>query len=171
MGTILRSIYLDFDYSIFLKNKHIEEWSVIPYYNKIESKKLPESYSEANTKINQIFWNKDVIDFDKLGSMLGIKVFTVATIKQKPGNVLPWHSDNFYKIIEEYPTIDKEKIVRANIFIEDWKIGHILQIEKNVVSNWKKGQGYIWSSGIYHLSGNLGFDNKYTLQVSGLLRD
>ena len=171
MGKILRQIDLEFDYSMFLQERHDEEWSVLPYYKRIESEPLPETFTENNTLINQIFWNKDKVDFNKIGHALGMEVFTVATIKQMPGNILPWHSDNFYKINQAHPNVDKEKIVRANVFIEDWKIGHILQVEQNVISNWKSGTGYLWSSGVYHLSGNLGLENKYTLQVSGLLLD
>jgi hypothetical protein len=171
VGKTLKQIDIDFDYSIFLKDKHADEWSVLPYYKRIESEPLPDTYIENNTQINQIFWSKDEVDFDKIGNALGMTVFTVATIKQMPGNILPWHSDNFYKIAEQYPDVDKAKIVRANLFMEDWKIGHVLQIEQNVIANWKKGTGYMWSSGVYHLSGNLGLEDKYTLQVSGLLLD
>ena len=169
MGRILRPITLDFDYSIFLNENHEEEWSVLPYYKRIESDPLPDTYHQNNTLINQIFWNEDQVNFKELGSALGMEIFTVATIKQMPGNILPWHSDKFYKIKQDHPDVDAEKIVRANVFMEDWKIGHILQIEQNVISDWKKGSGYVWSSGVYHLSGNLGLEDKYTLQVSGLL--
>lgn len=171
MGKILRQIDLEFDYSMFLQERHDNEWSVLPYYKRIESEPLPDTYVENNTQINQIFWTKDQIDFAQIGDALGMEVYTVATIKQMPGNVLPWHSDNFYKIAQQYPDVDRQKMVRANLFMQDWKIGHILQIEKDVISNWKQGSGFMWSSGVYHLSGNLGLEDKYTLQVSGLLLD
>ena len=170
MGT-LKSIHLDYDFSNFLLDKHEKEWSVLSYYEDKEKTTLPDTFTEHNTKINQVFWNKDKIDFDKLGSMLHMRVETVATIRQRPGQVLPWHNDHFYKIIENNPDVDKAKIVRANVFMDDWKTGHVLQIDKEIISNWKKGDGYIWSSGVYHLSGNLGLEDKYTLQISGILLD
>ena len=94
-----------------------------------------------------------------------------AFAKYTPGLILPWHRDHLFKITQERPDVKREKIVRANIFLEDWKIGHILQIEQEVISHWQKGTGYIWSNNVYHLSGNLGLEDKYTLQVSGLLLD
>lgn len=171
MGKTLKNINFNFDYSIFLENKHKEEWSVLDYHQQKESKQLPATYVKSNTKINQIFWNTETVDFDKIGSALGMEVYTVATIKQMPGNILPWHRDHLFKITQEHPDVKREKIVRANIFLEDWKIGHILQIEQEVISHWQKGTGYIWSNNVYHLSGNLGLEDKYTLQVSGLLLD
>ena len=66
MGKTLKQIDLDFDYSIFLKDKHTDEWSVLPYYKRIESEPLPDTYIENNTQINQIFWSKDEVDFYKI---------------------------------------------------------------------------------------------------------
>ncbi len=171
MGKLLVPIKLDFDFSLFLENKHEQSWSTLSYHQEQEKTKLPASFSDHNTLINQVSWNKDKLDYDSLGALLGMRVERVATIKQQPGQCLPWHNDHFYQIVKNNPTVDKSRIVRANIFLEDWKIGHILQIEQNVISHWKKGNGYMWSAGVYHLSGNLGLEDKYTLQVSGLLLD
>lgn len=168
---ILKSVKLEYDFLKLLSNEHQKEWSVLSYYEEKEQTKLPETFNEHNTIINQVFWDRDTVDYETLGAMLNMRIETIATIRQRPGQVLPWHNDHFYKIIENNPEVDKTRIVRANIFMEDWKTGHILQIDNEVISNWKKGYGFIWSSGVYHLSGNLGLEDKYTMQISGILLD
>lgn len=171
MGKLLKSVKLDFDLSLFLKNEHTEEWPVVEYYQEKEGVKLPETFNSYNTKINQVFWNKQDVDYNSIGRSLGMTVETVATIRQRPGQILPWHHDHFHRLIKDNPNIDKLRIVRANIFLEDWKSGHVLQVEHKIIPTWQKGEGFMWSSGIYHLSGNLGLEDKYTLQVSGILLD
>lgn len=133
----------------------------------------PESYCLANTTIHQLWWNQDDVDFAELGNQLGIEVISVSSIKQDPGNSIPYHKDMFYKIKNKYPDRN-DTIVRANIFLEDYKLGHFLQAtlhngEHYTVPNWKANDGYMFDSSIYHLSCNGGLEPKYTLQISGFL--
>ena len=95
-----------------------------------------------------------------------MQVVTVSSIKQPPGQVVPWHRDTFYQIKKRYPE-DTRMLVRANIYLEDWKIGHFLQYDNVVDSNWKQGDGHMWNSEVLHIGANSGMENKYTLQVSG----
>jgi hypothetical protein len=87
---------------------------------------------------------------------------------------VPLHRDTFYAINKQYPD-RKEKKVRANIYLEDYKVGQFIQYqdgEDYVTSDhWKKGEGFVWDSSILHLSTNGGMQNKYTLQVSGFLNE
>jgi hypothetical protein len=86
--------------------------------------------------------------------------------------VVPYHRDTFFQISQRYPD-RKELKVRANIYLEDYKLGHFIQyVDDNYIHtsvNWKAGDGYIWDSNILHLSSNAGMQDKYTLQVSGFL--
>ena len=130
---------------------------------------FPESYTMSNTLIKQYWWNNDEIDFEELGQMLEMEVVTVSSIMQPPGNVIPWHRDTFYQIKKRFPN-DKRKPVRANIYLEDWKIGHFIQYNDKVDYNWKAGDGFTWDSDVLHLGANAGMENKYTLQVSGFYK-
>jgi predicted metal-dependent hydrolase len=86
---------------------------------------------------------------------------------------VPIHRDTFYQINKKYPN-DKRKKVRANIFLQDWMEGQFIHYEMDGQwhnsTHWKAGDGFIWDSQHLHLSGNAGFKNKYTLQVSGFLK-
>jgi Rieske Fe-S protein len=129
---------------------------------------FPKSYCLENTKIHQLWWKSDQIDFDHIGRQLNMEVITVSSICQPPGCVVPWHNDTFYQINQRFPD-RKETKVRANIFLEDWKMGHFIQYGDEVSTHWKAGQGWLWDSDVLHLGANAGLENKYTLQISGFL--
>ena len=97
-----------------------------------------------------------------------MEVHTVSAIEQRPGNTIPLHIDRFYKLRQKVQDNTRQP-VRVNIFLEDWKMGHILQFEDKVITNWKKHTGFIFNEHVLHLSSNCGMQNKYTLQVSGFL--
>ncbi len=87
---------------------------------------------------------------------------------QPPGCVIPIHKDEFFVIKKENPErCKKEMLVRANIFLEDWKMGHFLQYDDEVCTHWKAGQGITWNNEHLHLSVNAGLENKYIMQLSG----
>lgn len=129
---------------------------------------LPKTYCWENVKMKQKFWSENEIDFKLLGEKLNMSVKTVCTTMQPPGSILPPHIDSFFKLKKEFSE-DKKFPVRANIFLEDWKIGHFLQFEDKTISHWSKGQGFMWDGSVIHLSANAGLENKFTLQVSGFL--
>lgn len=172
-------IHLDFDFSTFLNAdytlhtgsciKH-QVYELTDIHEKYGG--FPKSYNIHNTKIHQLWWTADQIDFTNLGKQLGIEVITVSTIKQPPGCVVPFHRDTFYQIGQLYPNRQDLK-VRANIYLEDYKMGQFIQYELNdkfeTSTNWVAGDGFLWDSSILHVSSNAGFQDKYTLQVSGFL--
>lgn len=129
------------------------------------------SYTEQNTVIQQLWYDHENEQYKSLADQLNIGIKTISTIKQPPGNVITLHRDTFFKIKSKYPD-EKRTLVRANIFLEDWKIGHIIQYKDldgiwQTATHWKAGEGFLWDSSILHLSMNGGMKDKYTLQVSG----
>jgi hypothetical protein len=131
---------------------------------------FPSSYNVHNTIIHQLWWDQNSVDFQLLGQQLGMEIVTVSSILQPPGNIIPLHRDTFFQIKKRFPQ-DIRKKIRANIFLEDWKVGHLIQYKKNnqwiTHTNWQSGEGLLWDDSILHIGANIGFSNKYTLQVSG----
>ena len=78
---------------------------------------FPKTYKLENTTIHQRWWNKDELDFDQIGSLLNMHVVTISSIKQPPGQVVPWHRDTFFLLKKEFP--DRPQPVRALIMLED----------------------------------------------------
>jgi len=175
----LKRIHLDFDFSTFLSAdysshtgsciKH-QVHELTDIHQKFQG--FPSTYCFENTTIHQLWWDKDQTDFDNLGQQLGMEVITVSTICQPPGAVVPYHRDTFFQISQRYPDRPGTK-VRANIYLEDYKLGHFLQYTSNDEHHsdvdWRQGDGWLWDSSILHLSCNAGMQDKYTLQVSGFL--
>lgn len=171
---MVKQIHLDYDYSVFLEANYDVESSCVKHqvyeltdiHNNYGG--FPKSYCLENTKIYQLWWDNTQIDFKLLGDLLGIEVITVSSIKQPPGCVVPLHRDTFFQINKQYPYRTDLK-VRANMYLEDWKLGHFIQYNDKISTHWQAGDGFLWDSTVLHLSANAGMQDKYTLQISGFL--
>lgn len=176
---MLRNIHIDYNFSVFLNADYTQHNGSCIKHQVVELTDIhnqyggfPETYSYNNTLIHQLWWDNAQINFDDLGQQLGMEVITVSTICQPPGNVIPLHRDTFFQINQRYPERTELK-VRANIYLEQWKMGHMVQYNNQgnwkTNDNWQQGDGLLWDGSILHLSANAGFENKYTLQISGFL--
>ena len=175
---MIETIKFDYDLKVFLDADYEQhKGSCISYQireQKDQHEKVggfPKSYSEENTKIQQLWFNDGDVDYKKIGEQLNMIVITVSTILQPPGNTVTLHRDTFFKINKDYPEDNRTK-VRANIFLQDWQPGHLVHYQDHnkewvCSDHWKAGEGYLWDSNHLHLSGNCGLKDKYTLQISG----
>lgn len=172
---MLKNIKLDYDFGAVLAADYNQHSGSCIRHQVEELKdihdqygKFPETYTIKNTLIHQLWWDNTQLDYAEIGRQLGMEVITVSTICQPPGNIIPIHRDTFYQINKRYPDRTDPK-VRANIFLEDWKLGHFIQYGDKINTHWHAGEGLLWDSSILHLSANAGMHNKYTMQVSGFL--
>jgi len=172
---ILRNIKLTYDFSLFLTADYSShEGSCIKHQvhelNDIHDNYggFPDSYCYKNTIIHQLWWTSEQVDYADIGRQLGMEVITISSIKQPPGCVIPLHRDTFFQISKQYPDRQETK-VRANIYLEDWRLGHFIQYNNTVSTHWNQGEGFLWDSEVLHLGANAGMEPKYTLQVSGFL--
>jgi len=176
---MFKKVKLNYDFSVFLSADYsTHSGSCIKHQvNELtdiheEYGGFPDTYTIKNTLIHQLWWDNTQVDFKEIGNQLGMEVVTISTICQPPGNIIPLHRDTFYLINSQYPD-KKEQKVRANIYLEDYRMGHFVQYKNNdyfyTDANWMTGDGNRWDHAILHLSANAGFVNKFTLQVSGFL--
>ena len=177
---MIKECFLDIDYSKYLDADYTTHTGSCIKHQVHELTDVhetfggfPNTYSLTNTTIHQLWWGPEDIDFDDLEEQLGIEVVTVSTIKQPPGNVVPIHRDTFFQINQRFPD-RKETKVRANIYMQDWKVGHMIQYQKHGgwanSTHWRAGDGFIWDSEPLHVSMNAGFNDKFTMQISGFLK-
>jgi hypothetical protein len=97
--------------------------------------------------------------------------YTIATVtRQDPGQVLPWHVDRYFFLKNQYPN-DPRPIWRFLMFMEDWKIGHIVQVKNSVFTHWKQGDVITWQPGeeSLHVTANIGLEKKWTCNITGFL--
>ena len=177
---MIKEIKIDYDLDVFLKADYsVHKGSCISHQvNELqdihETYGWSNTYNSNNTIIRQLWFDKSQVDYVVLGQQLNMEVLTVSSILQPPGNTIPIQRDTFYQINKKFPQDERLKI-RANIYLKDWKVGEILQYEKNKQwynsTHWSAGDGFIWDSSHLHLSANNGMQNKYTLQVSGFLNE
>jgi hypothetical protein len=173
---ILKETSIDYDMS-FIFDFDWEDYKDTSIHNNVKKIPLihdaygglPVTYTGDNTVIYQRFLTREEIDYDTLGDQIGIDVYTVSVIKQKPGNTIPLHIDSFYRLRQQNLEHTGDP-VRANIYVEDWKWGHVIQFDKELKSNWKKNTGWIFNEHVLHLSSNCGMEDKHTLQLSGFFK-
>jgi hypothetical protein len=89
---------------------------------------------------------------------------------QKPGNIMPWHQDNFAYFKHEYSNL-YEYVVRFIVFQADWDLGHFIQSGNSIISHWKAGDVIVWYPDRWHLSANIGISDKWTQNVTGILKE
>ena len=97
-----------------------------------------------------------------------IKVVNSNFQVQKPGHICPPHHDNFNMIKDM--GFD-EKPYRILVCMSDWMFGQVIMIEDLVITQWKKGDAYIWDSEALHMSANGSIGDKLTMIISGFYED
>jgi len=97
------------------------------------------------------------------GKNVGLSFYKMDTC-----NILPYHRDtyNYYKTL--FNIENPNDIWRAVIFLEDWKPGHIFEIDNVPITQWKAGEWVLWQYDTPHMAANLGLDPRYTAQLTFL---
>ena len=171
-----RYLKVNFNYNFLLEADYSKSNSCL-FHQKYEQKdayskhgELPDSYNEYNTSIHQVWWNKTDFDINDIEEQLKMEVISISTIKQDPGNIIPMHKDIFKKIKDQYDVTGK-KIVRANIHLDEWNPGQVIQYQKNGEwkshTHWKVNDGLMFDDSCLHIGMNGGLKPKYTMQISG----
>ena len=94
------------------------------------------------------------------GNNTGVTIF-----KMNTADILPLHRDT-YKFYKSKYNINDETIYRAIVFLEDWKSGHLLEVENELQHNWKAGDYVLWKNDAIHMAANLGLESRYTAQIT-----
>ena len=93
---------------------------------------------------------------------------TVTINLLKPGRYIPPHKDMFYRLLKDAPTnIGDKEPVRINIFLQDCQLGHIFEMGGETWLDYKKGDYTVIHRGIVHTVVNVGYQPRYTMQISG----
>ena len=160
-GNVSSNIILDYknlDYinKPFNNQKTIEKWKSLGHnYEKYtglmrdQSQQLPD-------------WCFNVLEQIPLQNSL------ITLYCMTPGTIMPEHSYAFVKYREILSLKETDNVGRAVIFLEDWKSGHYFEIDETLIVDWKKGEYVLWKNDTPHMAANLGKENRYTMQVTGI---
>lgn len=102
-----------------------------------------------------------------IASMLNLSNPGFVFYKMVTGDIMPTHVDHFRKYCEIF-NVDRESVRRAVVFLEDWKIGHYFDIGGEAIVNYKAGTYVVWSCNEPHFAANIGVEDRYTLQITGI---
>ena len=102
-----------------------------------------------------------------IGDTLGWKDCGYTFYRMQVGDILPPHVDHFNKYKELFHIADSEDVMRCIVFLEDKKPGHMSEFEGLSVGDWHRGGAVAWRGTVEHSALNIGYEPRYTLQITG----
>ena len=60
---------------------------------------------------------------------------------------------------------------RILVCMSDWVFGQVIMVGEAILTNWKKGDAWIWDSEAIHMSANGSLEDKLTMIISGFYED
>jgi hypothetical protein len=112
-------------------------------------------------------WNHKFVE---LFANMGWKDIGTSYYRMDTGTILPVHGDLYTKYIDLFQLHDhKHLIVRAIVFLENWKSGHYFEAMDQCVTGWIAGTTVVWNYDTPHMAANIGVEPRYTLQITGHL--
>lgn len=113
---------------------------------------------------------KDLLEkFYNAVSRFELEKKVIAVNKQCPGQVLPFHSDKYETYKKRNSVSEDDTVQRVIIFLHDPKPGHQLWIEDEICTG-TAGSYFAWQDETRHMSANLGLEDRYILQLTGLVK-
>lgn len=100
---------------------------------------------------------------------LPMQHFGWSLYRMTPGTVLPEHGDTYRRFREIYGVRDLDRIRRYVIFLDNWKSGHYLEVNDVPIVGWSKGSAVFWHGAVPHIAANIGREDRYTLQITGVV--
>lgn len=112
-------------------------------------------------------WNHRFIEYFE---NLGWRDIGTSYYRMTSGTVMPAHSDLYKAYIKRFNLEGQEQnIRRAVIMLEDWQPGHYLDCMGRAFVHWSAGDVVEWTYDTPHTAANVGWDDRYTLQITGHL--
>lgn len=110
-------------------------------------------------------WNDRFIELYK---DMGWKDIGTSYYRMTSGTVLPTHSDLYKSYVKRFNLEGQEHTIhRALILLEDWQPGHYLDCMGHAFVHWAAGDVVEWTYDTPHSAANIGFADRYTLQITG----
>lgn len=125
--------------------------------------------TNLNVGVYMCFDEKLLEKFYMAVDVLPLQKKVVAVNKLSPGQILPYHSDKYevYKKRNNINDQDQNKISRYIVFLHEQKAGHQLWIEDKICTG-PAGSVFGWHFGTEHMAANLGHEDRFVLQVTGI---
>jgi hypothetical protein len=120
-----------------------------------------------NVGVSMCFDEQLLTKFYDAVSSLPLEKKVVAVNKLSPGQILPYHTDKYKTYRDRNNISDIDAVQRIIVFLHDQKAGHQLWIGDRFCTG-DAGSYFGWGQGTEHMAANLGHEDRYILQVTGL---
>lgn len=119
----------------------------------------------CDMRAQQPSWNHRFIEYFE---QQGWKDVGTSYYKMTSGTVMPTHNDLYKAYIQRFGLQGREQSIRrALILLEDWQPGHYLDCMGQAFVHWQAGDVVEWTFDTPHTAANIGFADRYTLQITG----
>ena len=109
-------------------------------------------------------WNDKIIEwFENTYNVCNVGT---SYYKMETCHYLPTHSDT-YSLYRKIHGCRLQDCFRVIVFLDDWKSGHISEVNNSPVTDWRAGDYIAWENTTPHMAGNMGVAPRYTLQLTG----
>ena len=129
----------------------------------VDTSKYDVGVSMCFEDLPEVF-HKVVEQFDFLDNIV------IAINKLKVGKILPYHVDRFMSYKQRNNISDNQPIERVIVFLHEQKKGHQLWIENQVCTG-PAGSYFGWEQNTEHMAANLGSEDRYIMQVTGITKN
>ena len=153
--------YLNYQYKPFNNLDDLTKWKKYGYW---PDKDHYGGLLYDMTKAHQPSWSAKIIKWFE--DTFNVTNVGTSYYKMQTCHYLPTHGDT-YELYRKIFDCDLEDCFRVIVFLEDWKSGHISEVDGNPITNWKAGDYIFWNSNTLHMAGNMGIEDRYTLQLTG----
>ena len=151
---------LDYRYEQFNDPDMLRKWHDHGFTDKICG-------DMCDMRLPQPSWNGRFIQYFEA---LGWQDIGTSYYRMRSGTVMPTHSDLYKAYVQRFDLQGQEHTIhRALIFLEDWQPGHYLDCMGQAFVHWKAGDVVEWTYDTPHSAANIGWDDRYTLQITGHL--
>jgi hypothetical protein len=147
-----------------------DEYINLPWFtNDVHEEKFNSTVDTQNYNVGvaMCFDEKLLAKFYDAVSTLPLEKKVVAVNKLSPGQILPYHTDKYQTYKTRNNIADNDVVQRVIVFLHNQKAGHQLWIEDRVCVG-EAGSYFGWDQGTEHMAANLGHEDRYILQVTGV---
>lgn len=152
--------HLEYKREPFNDPESVNEWVNLGFSGKITGEM-------CDMRSRQPSWNHRFVEYFE---SRGWKDIGTSYYRMTSGTVMPTHSDLYRAYVKRFGLEDRKHTVsRALVLLEDWKPGHYLDCMGQAFVHWRAGDVVEWTYDTPHTAANIGFEDRYTLQITGHL--
>ena len=157
---IIKDDFLGFDYvkQPLTKSSELDTWRSQGYYHKSF---LGSMYSSKNPMPDWVDDVSEALEMEKCGLVF---------YRMDQLDIMPPHIDHFETYCKVF-NVERDLVYRAIVFLQPWEPGHYFEYNGTGLVNWLKGEYVMYSTDTPHAASNIGTTPRYTLQVTGILKN